>query len=523
MSNTPPNNNYESEFCGSLPIHQINQIQPYGVLVVIETATGNIIQVSENTAIVFGLGPRELVGSRFSDHIQTQGMLLSGEIRGKLPELWTIKGRQFLALLHVKEPYIIAEIEAEPASPDRERSFLSMFQELKYSMTAVESASTTAAVCTAAVTELKRLSGFDKVMVCHFDEHWNGTVLAEVMEDGMESYMGFTFPASDIPKQARALYLENPYRFIPDRDYTPIKLYPVINPVTRSFIDLSDCNLRGVVGVDIEYLKNMQVVASMSTRILNGERLWGLIACHHLTAKNLDYQLCAVFEWMSHIVSARITNIQHQEQQAKNARLHDQYNHVIGNLFASNEWPQSLLDPENGVRRLFGGGGVLVSLEGKFHTAGMVPSREGLEDLLLWLHTQELKKVFTTDSLSSLYEWATHHQGVASGILVIPINWKRDEYVVVFRPEVIRVINWGGNPDERIRFEAASAVAEAKDGENVPAQQQHYHPRASFLQWQQKVSGTSLPWETEEVAMAENLRSFIYEYTHETARKSYER
>jgi light-regulated signal transduction histidine kinase (bacteriophytochrome) len=31
-------------------------------------------------------------------------------------------------------------------------------------------------------------------MIYRFDEEWNGTVLAEVEEDDMESYLGLTFP-----------------------------------------------------------------------------------------------------------------------------------------------------------------------------------------------------------------------------------------------------------------------------------------------------------------------------------------
>src|ERR1700748_1381028 len=87
-------------------------------------------------------------------------------------------------------------------------------------------------ICIIAARELRRISGFDKVMIYQFDPEWNGYVIAEEREEDMESYLGFTFPASDIPRQARDLYLRNPYRFIPDRNYQPVQLYPVINPVT---------------------------------------------------------------------------------------------------------------------------------------------------------------------------------------------------------------------------------------------------------------------------------------------------
>src|SRR5439155_4932601 len=132
------------------------------------------------------------------------------------------------------------------------------------------------------------------VMIYQFDNNWNGTVIAEAMEAGMDSYLGLKFPASDIPKQAREMYRKNPYRFIPDVDYQPVRLYPVLNPVSGGFTDLTDSNLRSVAGVHLEYLRNMQVMASMSTRIVKEDQLWGLISCHHRTAKYLSYQMCSL-------------------------------------------------------------------------------------------------------------------------------------------------------------------------------------------------------------------------------------
>jgi two-component system, chemotaxis family, sensor kinase Cph1 len=105
--------------------------------------------------------------------------------------------------------------------------------------------------------------------------------------------------------------------------------------------------------------------------------------------------------------------------------------------------------------------------------------------------------VYATDSLRQEYEYAKDFNGHASGLLVIPLNAATDRYLMLFRPEKIKVINWGGNPDERMQFR--------EDEKN-------YHPRNSFKQWQEKVSGVSMPWRKEELDAAETLRTFIYEY-----------
>jgi chemotaxis family two-component system sensor kinase Cph1 len=266
----------------------------------------------------------------------------------------------------------------------------------------------------------------------------------------------------------------------------------------NSFIDLSDCNLRSVPAVHVEYLKNMGVVASMSTRILYQDNLWGLIACHHKTPRYLSYEMCSVFEMLSGVISVKITSLQRQTSHGLKDLVTTTYAHLVESIYKTGHLDSALLS-EHGVLKLFSATGVAISRHGRFYTAGDTPRREALEELLLWLHTRQLKRVYQTDSLSREYEYAREYSDIGSGLLVIPINSSRDQYVMVFRPEQVQVINWGGNPAERIQFE--------KDEKN-------YHPRNSFKQWQEKVSAISQPWKYEELEAAESLRSFIYE--HET-------
>lgn len=495
--------NYDSELCGSLPIHLTNMIQPYGVLLVISN-DHKIIQASENADKVFGVAVGKLINTDLASHIpQTAYQLLTSKLRNefneKIPALWEIGGLQFLVLIHKNEKHLLAEIDLTPVDREQRDTFIDVYQELKYAMSSIEKATSIGSVCRIAATELKRISGFDKVMIYRFDPEWNGFVIAEEMEPEMESYNGFTFPASDIPKQARDLYLKNPYRLIPDRNYHPVKLYPVVNPVTSSFIDLSDCNLRSVASVHLEYLKNMNVTASMSTRILFQDGLWGLIACHHRTAKHLSYEMCSVFETLSGIISMKVASLENQASHDLRSFIAGCYGHIVETVFKTEDMMGSLMS-DDGVTRLFGATGAVLAQDGKFFTSGKTPPDELLEELVLWLHTRELKRAFATDCLGAEYEYAREFSEDASGLLVIPINSIRDHYLMLFRPEKIRVINWGGNPDDRIQFEK---------------NEKNYHPRNSFKMWQQKVSGFSTPWLKEELDIAEVLRSFIYE--HETA------
>jgi chemotaxis family two-component system sensor kinase Cph1 len=87
--------NYDSELCGSLPIHLTNLIQPYGILLVIDRENLNIIQCSENTQGVFSKPAKEVVNCPLVSFIgkealdELQGKLSDG-FSNKIPAIWEV-------------------------------------------------------------------------------------------------------------------------------------------------------------------------------------------------------------------------------------------------------------------------------------------------------------------------------------------------------------------------------------------------------------------------------------------------
>jgi chemotaxis family two-component system sensor kinase Cph1 len=86
---------------------------------------------------------------------------------------------------------------------------------------------------------------------------------------------------------------------------------------------------------------------------------------------------------------------------------------------------------------------------------------------------------------------------VGSGILVLPINSSKGEYLICFRPELIEDIHWGGDPNQAIQFDQ---------------DQKNYHPRNSFKLWKQTVFQHALPWHQQEIEIASSLRNFLFEF-----------
>lgn len=491
--------NFDSEFCGSLPLNNVNLIQDYGYLLVAEKSELNIIQVSENAEDLFGMSCEEIISSNINTFISdSDSELLRSLIKKglKVPVNLTLNGSLRSVLLHVKDSYIILEIE-KTGSIDN-RYFTTVFNEIKYAIAAIETASTVTDVSIAAVHELRKISGFDGVLMYRFDPDWNGTVIAEEKTDKLEAYMGQTFPASDIPKQARELYLKNPYRQIPDRNYESFGLYPVVNPVTNAFLDLSDCNLRSVPSVHREYMKNMAISASMSIRVLRNNTLWGLISCHHIEPKYIDLEMCAIFEMLSTVISSRVSSILYKEEFDFAEQLQKKRLEISNHIYKTGDLTASLLGKDNtNVLQLFQASGAVLLLNGQVEKTGNVPDSIDIENLRLWIDSKELREVFATDNIQSVYEDAVHFKDIASGLLVIPLDHRRSEYLFCFRQEVEATIDWGGNPNNAITFD--------KDGKN-------YHPRNSFTLWKEKLENHSLPWKQQEIEAASALSGFLYEF-----------
>ena len=209
----------------------------------------------------------------------------------------------------------------------------------------------------------------------------------------------------------------------------------------------------------------------------------------------MSYEMCSAFEMLSSIISVKITSLQNEGSSALKNRISSSYAGMVESIYKSGTLDQTILEDE--ILNLFSATGAVISRNGRFRSVGDTPAPDELEELLLWLHTRGLKRVYSTDHLGREYDRASEFEKRGSGMLVIPINHFKDEYLIIFRREQVRVINWGGDPEERIQFE--------KD-------ERTYHPRNSFEQWQQTVRGSSLPWKKEELDIAETLRSFIYEY-----------
>jgi len=484
-------NYFDSEFCGQIPIHLTNLTQPYGVLLVVNRNL-DVIQRSGNASVLFSSQTDINLKQVLPSEEVHEMIRLTDSPLGTYLRQWNFLNKQFPVWIHHQGDFLVIEVDVQSEEYDAPKTFLQVYQDLRDFVSSLSQQTGVEQIAARAASELRRLSGFDKVMIYRFDAMWNGYVLAESCDESMERFIGFMFPASDIPRQARELYKRTPYRFIPDVDARPEKLTPLMNPLTNAFLDLSLCNLRSVALVHAEYLRNMNVRASLSIRILHQNELWGLITCHHRQPRPISHRLCSLFELASNVLSSRISAAIYEEFHNVRTRLASLYATYLESVYVSGE----ILGNQD-LLTLFSATGVAVADGCNVKTTGVVPPEDFLDELLLWLETRPMHEVMSSSALYSVYEPASSQRQSASGLLVIPASPFTDKRVLLFRPEILQVLEWGGDPHDRIQFE--------EDGKR-------YHPRSSFASWRQQVEGVASDWHPEELAYAEMLRNFFYEF-----------
>jgi chemotaxis family two-component system sensor kinase Cph1 len=494
--------------CDREPIHIPESIQPHGVLMVLTEPDLRIAQVSANTFDVLGIAPEDLLDRPLvdlidSDYIQTILACLDRSFEHINPLPLTFYLPEDLTSLNLNgivHRAISGEIvlELEPIVSEAKRNFFQFYHQIKNTLTKIQTTLNLTELCSLIVQEVQQITGFDRVMIYRFNEQGDGTVIAEAKQENQEAFFGMHFPDSDIPKQAKHLYALNWLRLIPDVNYQAIRL--VTNreqsaELERPILDMSYCGLRAVSPIHIEYLKNMDVAASMSVSLIKDRQLWGLISCHHSTPKFVPYEIRTICEFVGQLMSTELANKEANENLDYKFHLKNIQGQFVERLSRATDFVSELIADPEALLTLTGASGVAICDADSIQTIGQTPHVDELEPLLVWLHDRIQQDIFVTDDLSSLYPHAEQYKESASGLLAMAISKIQHRYVLWFRPELLQTVTWAGNPNKPKRLEEDGTVT--------------IFPRHSFEAWQEIVSGKSSPWMECEVAGAIELRQAI--------------
>lgn len=482
--------------CEGEPIHIPGSIQPHGVLLSVAPESGLILQTAGDYVSIFGCDSKDFIGQgveaalggAMADRVREtdKSAILEPIYLGSCPA-GDDAGGMLDVTAHHRDGVLIIEIEPSAGRPATAAETLSVVRRISAKL---DAASDLHRLLQVASAEFRSLTGFDRVMIYRFLDDGAGCVAAEDKLETLPPFLNHHYPASDIPKQARALYLRNLIRVIPDAGYTPRPVEPALNPVTHAPLDMSDCSLRSVSPIHLQYLKNMGVTASMSVSLVVNGQLWGLISCHHHAPRLVPYELRETCKHVGEILSQQIKAREEASLSRQAADIAAARDELVEILSRSDTPDQALLDHVEELRRPFAADGVAMLVGDKLRQHGHTPAADDTRAIARWVMQSKGVAPYATNSLARDYAPAAAFAPHASGLLATVVSPEDPVVVMWFRAEQVETIEWAGNPHKPV---------EASEGLRTLT------PRTSFEAWKETVRNRSRPWSRAEINGAHRI------------------
>jgi light-regulated signal transduction histidine kinase (bacteriophytochrome)/CheY-like chemotaxis protein len=483
--------------CDREPIHVPGHIQPHGVLIATAPDSRQISHVSANFETLFAAEATAFLNTDLEFLVGANAYAMMEQALEQAPYAPANVLNVTMAVpmlsacqvqVHRHQGRLILELENAPDGTGAD----AMLTRAQHVMARLNQARTVTQLCDETVREVRRLTGYERVMMYRFDEAGHGTVIAEETAAGLEPYLNLRYPASDVPQQARRLYQQQRIHSIPDVHYRPVGLLGD----SAAALDMSFCSLRGISPIHLEYLRNMGVRASFSISVLRGDRLWGLICCHHHLPLSPSPNLRALCDVEGQVVSALLRNA--DETGMLEARLGRQSTlaRLRYNIKLARQLGDGLTLQPDAVLGLVDADGLMLRRGNDIRLLGRTPSAEAactIVDALLQNDSESIRGIGDAGLPGGA---AATEAATASGILMMPLPDHPGDVLVWFRPEVTQTVCWAGNPNK--------PLVQETDGIRLS-------PRKSFAIWSELVRGRSEPWSLGDLQAAEALRQILTE------------
>ncbi|PZU85525.1 MAG: hypothetical protein DI529_09780 [Chryseobacterium sp.] len=478
--------------CDQESIHICGEVQEYGFLLGVQNS--KIVFYSENILDFFSLKSDSVLGTDIRALFKSLNIDVNWDNYSNCSELAIqhidFNNQEYTLTIHTNGDFTFFEIEKVFPNHKINKEYTAIQNILKKS--------NGENIWKVLLKEIQNIIDFDRAMIYQFLYDGSGEVIEESVKEGLESYLHLHYPESDIPSQARELYLKNPVRIT---SHVSGKTSPILGIIPKENIDLTYSVTRSSSPVHREYLKNANVESSFSTSIIVNGKLWGLVACQNAVPKHLDIQSRLLAETLTRTSANAFSSYRSLQTLQDYQKINLNNISLRQNLLSEENSVKALENNIKEIKEICAADGMIIKINNEILTTGETPSSEDIEKIINWTKEKNNdfdENIFISSTFPTYTSLKFDHPESACGIIISVLSNHSSDMLIWLRKEQNHNIKWAGNPQK-------NTISEIQNGVEIIK----FSPRKSFEVWKEQVKGTSLPWKIREIESAKWITSAI--------------
>lgn len=292
------------------------------------------------------------------------------------------------------------------------------------------------------------------------------------------------------------MYLKNLLRLIYDVDYQPVPIY-TSESNTDATLDLSHSILRSTSPIHVQYLQNMGVGATLTISLIHNGKLWGLIACHHYSPKNLSHKVRLAAQLQGHFITSQIDVRQLNAEYEVSKSVNKALENLSAIKLTDKEIDLNLVTQLVDILKICDATAAVIIFNNQLYKVGNLPADHDLVLIADTIAKHTNNTYYTTEQLICLIPNLTSLCNSIAGVIYHEVSSTGNNCIMWFRGESISEVHWAGDPSK--------AILKDKNG---------LSPRNSFKLYKEIVQCVSKPWLQPELNAAANFAHILQKHAN---------
>ncbi|CAH0999001.1 Phytochrome-like protein cph1 [Neolewinella maritima] len=476
-----------------------NKIQSYAHVVVLDAATHTVRAASSNLQDITGAAAGAMVGWAATDLFPQDildGLPANRDRRVPLPQRIGSDGpvdwghRQIIPFFD--QDVIVLEIEPylqnQLGSLDREVALNDITKGL---LEASDSNELLNMVCQKLAAYLK----FNRVIAYQFEDNGAGLVRNEYNDGRLPAMLNLRFRASDFPDEGYKLHERETVLNFAISSIPFATVQGDLGAGTHSVNYYLGC--RTPYPIFEQFMVESAFKTLLSIAIIVDGKPWGMLFGHAIPETRLDYQLRTFAHLIGTLTGQNITYRLLEEMRQRLLSSDVVRSTLRERIAGASTLRKGLLGTDPSLLEyVTPSSGAALLVEDKFAVLGITPPKHEVLELAVWCRQASgTEDLFVTNCLEKQYG-SEHLRELASGILFLPLNASRSEWIIWFRPELVEEIIYGSSDNNQ-----------QETGE------------ARYVSVTESRRGYALAWSMAQIRAARDLQAFVRDvvmerYTH---------